>query len=320
MSSSAQDTVTLRTGRRLGYASYGQPTGRPLLYFHGFPSSRLEAYPLHPIATRLNIHVLAIDRPGFGMSPHDSNRRIADWPADVAAFADHLGLDRFAVLGVSGGGPYALACAAILPPERLLAVGVLAGATAWDRGVRTPGMQWYRRLLYLAAHYCPTLLRVVSATLVAALRWLASTAWAERRIDAALQALDKAKLAREKKDDGDAAALLAKPEEQSAPVAERRGRLMGLLFEGFAQGTAGFVHETRLLTQDWGFRLEDIAYDKVQIWHGTKDSNAPVEGMREIAARIPRCDFKEYGEDHYGMGHHFEEVLGEMFPESPKSL
>lgn len=312
---SDSQTIFLPSGRTLGYAEYGRPTGRPLLYFHGFPASRLEAYPMHTIAARHNIRLLALDRPGFGLSTHDPERRIIDWPADVQAFAARLDLDRFAVLGGSGGGPYALACARLLPQESLTAVGVLAGATVWDRGLRTKGVPWYARLGYVMT-YWPAGLRVVSNVLVAALRWIASTGWVERRVDALLEAAAKAKEAKEKKKDETRSLMTPEgTEEPQKPVlttAERRKKLMGFLFDGFAQGTAGFVREILLLTRDWGFRFEDIAYRDVHIWHGSRDVNAPAEGMRRIAAQIPNCILKEYDENHFGMGHHLEEVLEEL--------
>jgi pimeloyl-ACP methyl ester carboxylesterase len=118
----------------------------------------------------------------------------------VQNFASKFGLSRFAVLGISGGGPYALACARQLPREILSAVGVLAGAAIWDRGVRTSGVPWYARLGYLGANYWPAALRVVSAALVSTFRWIITTGFVERKIDAALEAATKVKVAKEKKE------------------------------------------------------------------------------------------------------------------------
>ena len=84
---------------------------------------------------------------------------------------------------------------------------------------------------------------------------------------------------------------------------------MGLIFEGFAQGTSGFVHETRLLTHDWGFRFDDITYDRVQMWHGSRDANAPIRSIRDMAKRMPHCILKESDDTHYSMGRHVEEVF-----------
>ena len=323
-------TLILPDGRTLGYAEYGSPSGAPLLYFHGFPTSRLEASGLPSVTSRSDIRFLSLDRPGFGLSTHDPHRRIIDWPADVQAFAAHLGLSRFAILGASGGGPYALACAKQLPEEKLTAVGVVAGAPMWDGGVWTRCVPWYARILYLAANYWPSGTRFMSQMLVGALKWVMRTKLVERKIDGALEAMTTAKAANkkavEKSNDGDSnygksslpvGTDVEEVDKQQEPVpstAQRRERLMGLIFEGFAQGTSGFIHETQLLTRDWGIKFEDITYDSVRMWHGSKDANAPVASIRDMAKRMPHCVLKEYDETHYSMGDHFGEILDEMIP------
>lgn len=310
-------TLLLPDGRTLGYAEYGNAQGVPLVCFHGFPTSRLaDASGMHSMAFGLNIRLLSLDRPGFGLSTHDPRRRITDWPADVQEFAAQVGLERFAVLGVSGGGPYALACARLLPKDRLTAVGVLAGAPVWDNGVRTEGVPWYSRLCYLAANYWPSGLRVMSDCFVVVVRWLMTTNPVEKRIDAWLEALTRAKAAKEDKKDVEKVPLTAEThpdESQVTPsTAQRRRRLMSLIFEGFAQGSAGFVHEARLLTRPWGFDFEDITYDTVYMWHGSKDANAPVRSIRIMADRMPHCVLKEVDNNHFGMGTYIEEVLGTL--------
>lgn len=343
-------TLILPSGRTLGYASYGDPNGIPLLYFHGYPSSRLEASGLSPLASRLNIRLLALDRPGAGLSTYDPHRRVTDWPADVQAFATGLGLSRIAVLGVSGGGPYALACARLLPSDMLGAVGMLAGAPMWDRGVRTNGMPWYARITYLMATYWPWGLRVLSAGFVGGARWVMGRAVVERWIDKWLEGLSEARAkaqakaaAETEKEErqrlehekgGDIAKLETAPliattrttteegyelQETVLPTPERRARLIQLLFEHFAQGTAGFVHETRLLTRDWGFRFDDITYDTVRIWHGSRDANAPIGSIRGMAARMPHCVLTEFDDTHFSVGSHYEDVLREIMADFKKT-
>jgi pimeloyl-ACP methyl ester carboxylesterase len=109
--------IRLPDGRRLAYAEYGDPTGSPLLYMHGSPSSRLEplAFGLDAAARRAGVRLVAPDRPGMGGSDFLAHRQVTDWPADLAALADHLALRRFAVLGYSGGVPYAAVAAWALP-------------------------------------------------------------------------------------------------------------------------------------------------------------------------------------------------------------
>jgi pimeloyl-ACP methyl ester carboxylesterase len=121
-------TIRLKDGRLLGYAEYGAPEGKPVFYCHGFPSSRLDwpIFDSDAIATRLNARIIAADRPGTGLSDFKSGRQILDWPDDVIELADALQVDRFAMLGISGGGPYAEACALKIP-RRLTATAIVCG-------------------------------------------------------------------------------------------------------------------------------------------------------------------------------------------------
>lgn len=287
--------MTLEDGRTLGYAEYGARAGRPLLYFHGFPTSRIEASSLARLASRRNIRLLAIDRPGFGLSTHDPRRRIMDWPADVRAFAGHLGLPRFTVIGVSGGGPYALACARALPEDMVDTVGVFAGAPIWNKGFWTHGVPLYVRFVYLAANYWPWGLQVASAGLLRVVTWILGAGPIKRRIEKWL------------------ATHQTKPEHDLV-LPRTHEEAMAYAFEGFARGTAGFVHETQLLTQDWEIDFENVPH-AVKMWHGSKDSNAPVATIREMAKRMPHCVLKEYPDDnHYTMGNHIGEGLAELMP------
>src|SRR5262249_37258319 len=99
--------ITLADGRRLAFCEYGAPQGKPVFSFPGWPGSRLEARLAAPTARRFNARLIAVDRPGFGRSDFKKRRTLVDWPGDVAKLADALGLDRFSIAGVSGGGPYA---------------------------------------------------------------------------------------------------------------------------------------------------------------------------------------------------------------------
>src|SRR5262245_54218318 len=124
--------LTLPSGRLLAYCEYGDPAGAPVLYFHGSPSSRLEPLLIGDDTwRRLGLRVIAADRPGMGQSPFQDGRRLLDWPANATVLADTLGLERFAVLGFSGGGPYVFACAAQIP-QRLTAAVVVSGGGRMD--------------------------------------------------------------------------------------------------------------------------------------------------------------------------------------------
>ena len=121
--------LRLPDGRVLGYDERGAPDGRPLFYFHGSPSSRLESflYIDEALLQRLDVRLIVPDRPGLGLSDFQPGRRILDWPRDLLALADHLQIERFAVLAYSLGGPYGLAAAHTIP-QHLERTGIVSGA------------------------------------------------------------------------------------------------------------------------------------------------------------------------------------------------
>ena len=129
--------ITVAADRTLTYADVGASDGAPILYFHGAPTSRLDLVPFDETLAAHHVRVLAPDRPGYGGSTANPGRLRADWTADAEQFLDTLGIDRVAVVGYSAGGPYAVEFAATCP-ERVMALGVLAGTTdmgwpgAWE--------------------------------------------------------------------------------------------------------------------------------------------------------------------------------------------
>jgi pimeloyl-ACP methyl ester carboxylesterase len=118
--------ITLADGRAVRFSELGSPSGPLVIHCHGAPSSRLELTWFEDAFVERDLRVVTIDRPGYGGSSPQPGRRIDDWPADAAAVADHLGAQRFAVTGMSTGGGYAVACAALLP-DRVVGTGVLSG-------------------------------------------------------------------------------------------------------------------------------------------------------------------------------------------------
>lgn len=232
-----------------------------------------------------------------------------DWPDDVRYFAKQVGLQKFAVLGGSGGGPYALACAAALPKEMMTAVGVLAGATPWTRGIWTEKMQFYRRVAYLCVHDWPSGFRALSAGLVTLGRWALGTKRVQAWIDGMLIK------AKEKRPLSIGVNEANNTTELPPTIPEQRQLILQSLLEPFRQGVLPFLQETQLLTLDWRIPFEAIDYPCLKIWHGTKDVNAPIEGMREVAGKVRGSVMREWEVDHYGMGGRLEEVLEDLMGE-----
>ena len=125
MNKTTEKYLKLPDGRQLCYAEYGHPEGLPIFVFHGNPNSRLlwSVIPGSPFLP--NIRLIAPDRPGYGQTDFvEGVTTLENWPNDVVALADTLGIEKFAIFGPSGGGPFALACAWKIP-ERLTSVGIV---------------------------------------------------------------------------------------------------------------------------------------------------------------------------------------------------
>lgn len=294
-------TVTLPEGRTLAWAEAGDPYGFPLFLFHGFPGSRLEARGVEDIGRRYKVRFIAPDRPGYGRSTFQPGRRITDWPSDVRYLARHLEVKRYSVLGGSGGGPYALACAAAIPSDELASVGLMCSAAPWEAGTR--GVPWSARFGHYAATYFPDLSTGVIDLCLRVAKRMADTKSGRRMLD------DIAVKA---------AATAGKeiPESEKTPeaVAARRERLMAVFLEPFAQGSRGFIHEAFLLTHPYGFRLEDVRYDRtIHVWHGTADKNSPIRMVRWMAERLPDCALHELeGETHFTIMGHLEDIVSTL--------
>ena len=150
-----QDDITI------GYAELGDPAGKPVLHFHGMPSSRLEITraAFDEAASRLGVRIIAIDRPGYGFSDFRPFR-IVDWPDMVSEFADRLGLEKFAVMGISSGPKYAAACAWKLP-GRVSAAALISANAPIQAPEVAQAMASQDRMLYTLARYAPWLLRAL---------------------------------------------------------------------------------------------------------------------------------------------------------------
>jgi pimeloyl-ACP methyl ester carboxylesterase len=255
-----EGTVGLGDGRRLGYAAYGPPEGDPLLFFHGTPGSRYARVPDRSGLVDRGVRQLTLERPGFGLSTHDPGRELLDWPGDVEAAADALGLGRFAALGHSGGAPYALACAARIP-DRLTAVGVTGGLGPLSAPGATDGMTIANRIGFRLARV-PLVLRPFLWYRIRAIRSDPAgfvDAWAD-----------------------EAAAPDARVLEDPAVRAVLRQNFPAAV----AQGPKAPLTETRLHVRDWGFDLGEIPL-ALHVWHGEEDVFTPVAMAEHVAQTVP---------------------------------
>ena len=255
--------LVLRDGRRLGYAVYGQPDGEPILYFHGHPGSRLEARLAHEAAAAAGFRVIALDRPGFGLSDFMPGRAITDWPADVAQAADSLGIGRLSVAGASGGGPYALACAWKMR-DRVVQAAVISGVGPFQVPGSTAGMRWQNRLGFQLCARWPPLAGVLMRSMH---RNIASRP--ERTIEALARAMSPVD-----------AEIVRRPEVRALLIAD--------IPEAFRHGSDGAALDMVLLGRPWGFSLREIEQE-VFLWQGAADTLVPPVMGRYQAEQLPRC-------------------------------
>lgn len=273
--------LTLADGRNLGYATYGDPAGRTVMYFHGGMSSRIDATSCATAAREAGLCVVAPDRPGIGLSDRHKRASLLDWPSDVLQLANHLGAERFAVLGWSFGGAYAAACGSALP-ERVASTGLIASGIPID----WPGMieqinRMDRRFLKLANHA-----GIADEGAFLAIRSLALHA-PEKFVQQTVASLS----------DQSRQAIMRDPDEFVAATVA-----------AFAH-PAGALDDYRIWNQPWGFDVADIR-GPVEVWHGSNDELCPATWGQRLAAAIPTGHLHLVeGAGHFVARDHWPEIL-----------
>lgn len=274
--------VRLSDGRWLAYADYGAPEGRPVFVFHGVPGSRLVMNDDRPIADA-GLRMIAVDRPGIGRSDPQPGRRLLDWPRDVAALADTLGLRTFAVAGGSGGGPYALACAHALP-ERVTRVVLAASLAPFDRPGALDGFTPSRRWAWWMLRRAPFQRQIT--TWMQARFFRNEPVWMIRKMTRRMAEADRAAVA-------DAAI---------------HDVLLAQLREAYRQGWRGVAQDFAVVTQPWGFDLATIT-TPVDLWQGLDDENVPAAMGRYLSAALPNCRARFEPGGHFGPEETMDEIL-----------
>ncbi len=256
---------TLADGRRLAYRCQGPADAPPVFYFHGWPGSRLEPGFFDLESVRL----IAVDRPGYGQSSAQKARSLTDWASDIGALADGLGLRRFGIVGMSGGGPYAAACAHALAAR--VNVCVLIAALGPPEA---PGMSSIRISLLKALGRRPS----ASSALFGIARRVLQSPKNDRFVVRLRKAIPRG--------DRDLEAL--DPDFLS--------HLLNSWREGTRLSVAGMASDARIYGTPWPFRLEDIPVP-VRIWHGQADRIVPHSIAEHAHARLPNSVLKLYPEE-----------------------
>ena len=272
----------LKDGRNLGYAEYGATNGTPLFFFHGWPVSRLSGARVDGVANKLDIKVIATDRPGIGNSDFQKNRTLLDFPDDVVELADHLNLSKFSVMGVSGGGPYSAVCAYKIP-ERINSAGIIVGlAPTYVKNICN-GMALINKLCWTNYNKFTLLIKMAGYSIYI------------QNILGNLNPFTPFPSRYDKK-------IYSK----SVDKAMRKDKA-----EAIKQGLKGITHELKLYTSNWGFDLKDIKSD-VYLYYGKDDKNVSLNMGRYYKQQIPNSTITVYQGGHLSWIAHAEEILKKL--------
>jgi pimeloyl-ACP methyl ester carboxylesterase len=278
--------LALPGGRRLAYAQFGQADGKPVLYFHGSPGSRLEGLIFDAECKQRGLRLVAVDRPGMGASDFTGGHTWGELAADTAALADHLGIDTFSVVGYSGGGTMAQACAYALPERVERAILIGSWAPVYAEPALFAMLAPLDRFFYNVGKRIPALFNLPFAMFLISARYMSPEAFFNS-IKSSMSEAD-----REAIQDPAMAQLLHQD-----------------MVEAFAQGVRGPGYDALIQYRDWGFAIEEIGVP-VHILHGTEDKFAPYCFAEYLQAHIQGASLHTYpGDGHFAIHTRFGELL-----------
>lgn len=284
LSEAGDHFVTAPDGRTISYRTFGDPGGIPLLALHGTPGSRLKFVVADPVARDLGLRVIAPDRWGYGSTTPHPEPSLSAFAADLAALADQIGLSRFAVMGVSGGGPFAAAAASVMP-DRISALALVApvGPIAGEADSEiTP----FHRLCFGRLAQTP----VATGAVFHAFRAVLGVA-----PDLGMRL---------------AMIRIASADRRVLSQREVASRLGETFVEGLRPGVVGPVTDLGLFGAPWGIDL-GAARVPARLWIGSKDQNVPRSAARRLAERLPQCELTELeSHGHLWIANNYDVVLG----------
>jgi pimeloyl-ACP methyl ester carboxylesterase len=286
--------MDLPDGRELAWIELGDTKDPAVFVFHGTPGSRLQVSFDELAINAARVRFIAVDRPGFGHSAFQRVRRLADWASDISCLADHLHVDRFSVVGISGGGPHAAACARFLP-DRVSGAGIVSGVGPLAEPGSEDEMMVFNRLVTRLARQSPYLVYPLFVFSTSLFR-----RWPEMSIRATSGQLSSSDIE-----------IMSRPEVRSAYIdSYRRAPTTSAL---------AAAQDFSLFARGWGFRLEDIT-TPVHVWHGDDDRNVPISHGRLQAERIPGARMHDCpGEGHLLGLDRLEEILRTVSAEDTRS-
>lgn len=289
-----ESILPLADKRQLCYLECGDPQGYPVLWCHGNPGSRLGWPLLLGRSSQVKARVIIPDRPGFGKSDPQPSQSYLAWPADIVQLVDSLGIEQFVVAGVSGGGPFALACAWQLS-DRVAAVGLISTGPPVAEVLRQASLT--NRLIFTLGRRAPHLIRLYSFML---------SHLARNRPDRMIRQL----LSRYAEADS---TLSHRPDLQ-----EFFRRYLG---EAYAQGGRASADEIVRFSRPWHIPISQVS-TLVHLWHGEADNAIPPSFGRHLAERLPHCSAQFIpGAGHLWILDHLHEVIEALLRKvNPTSL
>lgn len=274
----------LRDGRRLAFVERGDRGGFPIVHHHGMPGSRLQHEASDEHYRSRGIRLITSDRPGYGMSDAHPGATLADWPRDVADLMDWLEIRRFGVTALSGGGIFALACAALLP-DRVTSVATTGCPAPMQIDGAFQGMRFLTRAGVWIAGELPWLLRAGAWTF---------GRFAERHPRFVFEWFNHGGPPADRR-------WISSPSFEGGAVAD--------LQEALRNGPSGYVADLELLARPWAFSLADIRVP-VELWHGDEDEVIPLRHGRYLAGHIAHATLHECpGEGHLVLWNHLDDIL-----------
>jgi pimeloyl-ACP methyl ester carboxylesterase len=288
---SGEKLVQLENGGVIAFQEYGDPGGTPIVFCHGWPSSRIMARLTNDAARDLAVRIISPDRPGISGSTFQPNRKLVDWPVVVQQLVDHLGIGEFRMLAISGGAPYAYATARAMP-ERVRTIAIVSGAPPIaDRGDREGLLPLYRWMLALYRAR-PRLLR----TLFYLVRPIASLRPPVRCRPLLLKMMML--------QPWDAESLRDSAAFEAVFESQRRA------WRGSVEGV---MADAQIYAQPWGFPIEEVRVP-VRLWHGKQDRAFSFRLAEEIAKCLPNCQAHYVeGAGHYSLPiRHMREILEDL--------
>jgi len=282
----SEGRLILRDGRTLAWCEYGPPNGHPLLRFQGMPGSRYSRHPHEESYDRLHVRVIVSDRPGYGASTRLAGRGVAVVADDNVELLDHLGLDLVHVTGTSGGGPHALAFAALYP-KRVQAATVTVGGAPLLNGDTVELIGLNRAAWFAARQGWEAMHALLSPVREDLLR---DPLGAFRRVMDAAPAADKA--------------VMDDPDWQRVLIEDQ--------LEALNPGVEGWVDEAMAVMSPWDFDPSEVACT-LTWWHGEHDANAPITAVQRLVAGMVGVDLRLWKEaGHLESYRRHDEILAEL--------